>query len=629
MAGVLAYPGFSSSDLAWLVPLVILICAALVPLVRRRPLLTQNLCLLPALIAALSIVALKSSKAAPADHAALAHGATLVCTLPAFIFGAALKLHLSAGSLTLRIFILLAFLFSLAWAIATRPTWQRLFWLVMAFALQWSLAEAANLMTVFVFAQLLLLPQFFLNLGAAATHARRVARRLLISAVLANTFILVAATMAANARLAPLRALPGGDPSSTIAEFIFLTVAVWLSLPLFPAHNAHQARVTLDAQNMLPANSSLWVGLALMLQLTSGPLAPVLHRAAPLLAVFTLVAIGACSVASFAQRELTRSMAYAASAVTAFAFLTWLSQSVLGIAAAFLILGTLQITVFGFQRGIDLLFLLSPPPPKAANIGAREAMSAGPNSILFLLLTAACIGMPATAIFTGVWLGIIGMIAGPLPAYPHTEYFISPAFGIGAVFVLMPMILGIISRSLLAFRDPAENIKRPDLFLNSVLPIPSNSNQPVASQAIRGYITAARRWAFLAILVSLTLGLFPSLALGPLIKSLEPAKAANPWRMHRSPMPAIPSIPRVIVENFTPRQWLPRLVKLRRTYAAARGLRANTALKSAAADLCLSVDHLCSLDSWRANGAGSAGRAGDSGHSSDAWLLGDPGGGVI
>jgi hypothetical protein len=139
--------------------------------------------------------------------------------------------------------------------------------------------------------------------------------------------------------------------------------------------------------------------------------------------------------------------------------------------------------------------------------------------MLFLLLTAACIGMPATAVFRGVWFGLLGMIRA---AMQYGEFDIQTViFGTCALASLIPMILGVISRSLLAFRNPVENIRRPDLIAYSGTFNVLSKPELTEPLSLNAYIRAARRWAVIAMLVSLVLGIFPNLATGPLRDTLQ------------------------------------------------------------------------------------------------------------
>ena len=514
----------------WL-PMVAAVASAILVLALRRSLrIAQQLCLVVSLIAVLAVVSVKN-----------APGAIPSLAFPAPLFGGPTHFQLTGASVTLLIFVLISFLFSLSWLLSARPGSKSLFWLSIQFAFIWGLATASDLFTLFICAQLLMVPQYFLNLNSGAAHHRRIARRMLVVGIINNTLILVAAILAGS----PGRPHVGdatfaGSPSALVC----ILLSIWISLSLFPFHGVQTTRITVDGQNLLPMNSNIWVGLALMMWLQHSLFLPQLHAMIRPLAIAGTVAMAACSVACFAQRELSRSMAYAAAAVSAFAFLAWISQDIMGLAGAMLILGVLPVTVFGFQRGIDLLFL------HAQDFSALPEGRLSPEGaahLLFLLLTAACIGMPATAVFRGVWFALIGMIkAAAQSGRIELQTVIS---GVLALSVLVPMILGVISRSLLAFRDPAENIRRPDINVHAGSIGTAEDSTFTAPLNLDAYIRAARRWAILAMMVSLVLGVFPILAIGPLLESLQrPAKTSTP--SHPS-LPRAPPVHDVIVDRIT------------------------------------------------------------------------------
>ncbi len=532
-----------SASPLWLPPVTALCVGGLILLARRAVRLAQNLCLVVALVAAVEITGSNHAL----DHALPTRGWPVMMHLPADIFGAPTAWSLSAPSVTIIIFVLIAFLFSLSWLVAARPGSKTLFWLVLEFASIWGIATATNLPTIFICTQLLIVPQYFLNLGAGLAHSRRIARRMLASSIVINGCILAAIL----ASYSPLTAtMPTAGNAAPSIAFVFIILAIWLSLSLFPFHSVQNARMTIDGQNLLPLNSNLWTGLALMLWMEHSTLAPSLHDAALWLAVLGGTAMGACSVACFAQRELSRSMAYAASAISAFAFLAWLAQGMLGVVGAVLILGVLPVTIFGFQRGIDLLFL------QARDITVLSDNPAAPRGaahLLFLLLTAACVGMPATAVFRGVWFALVGMILTTTTT-GHVNWQ-TVFLGFFTLSALMPMILGVISRSLLAFRDPAQNIRRPDINVYAVNTGTGPDANFTAPLNLDAYVRTARRWAIWAMLVSLTLGIFPTLAVGPLLNSLSlPRKQAVPPPMNPLPFHQ----PHTVIVEWMPSGGRPR-----------------------------------------------------------------------
>ena len=526
---------FWSSMPIWL-PMVAAIASAILVLSLRRSLrIAQQLCLVVSLIAALTVVSVKS---APGAKPALA--------IPATLFGGPTHFQLTGASLTFLIFVLISFMFSLSWLLSARPGSKSLFWLSIQFAFIWGLSTASDLFTLFICAQLLMVPQYFLNLNSGAAHHRRIARRMLVVGIINNTLILVAAILAGspgNSHVGNSHvgyATFAGSPSALLC----ILLSIWISLSLFPFHGVQTTRITVDGQNLLPLNSNIWVGLALMMWLQHSLFLPQLHAMIRPLAIAGTVAMAACSVACFAQRELSRSMAYAAAAVSAFAFLAWISQDVMGVAGAVLILGVLPVTVFGFQRGIDLLFLQA---QDISTLPEGRSSPGGAAHLLFLLLTAACIGMPATTVFRGVWFALIGMIkAAAQSGRIELQTVIS---GVLALSVLVPMILGVISRSLLAFRDPAQNIPLPDINVHAGSIGTAADSNVAAPLNFDAYIRAARRWAILAMMVSLVLGVFPILAIGPLLESLQrPAKTSTP--SHPS-LPRAPPVHDVIVDRIT------------------------------------------------------------------------------
>ncbi len=514
----------------WL-PMVAAVASAILVLALRRSLrIAQQLCLVVSLIAVLAVVSVKN-----------APGAIPSLAFPAPLFGGPTHFQLTGASVTLLIFVLISFLFSLSWLLSARPGSKSLFWLSIQFAFIWGLATASDLFTLFICAQLLMVPQYFLNLNSGAAHHRRIARRMLVVGIINNTLILVAAILAGS----PGRPHVGdatfaGSPSALVC----ILLSIWISLSLFPFHGVQTTRITVDGQNLLPMNSNIWVGLALMMWLQHSLFLPQLHAMIRPLAIAGTVAMAACSVACFAQRELSRSMAYAAAAVSAFAFLAWISQDIMGLAGAMLILGVLPVTVFGFQRGIDLLFL------HAQDFSALPEGRLSPEGaahLLFLLLTAACIGMPATAVFRGVWFALIGMIKAATQSGRIGLQTV--IFGVLALSVLVPMILGVISRSLLAFRDPAENIRRPDINVHAGSIGTAEDSTFTAPLNLDAYIRAARRWAILAMMVSLVLGVFPILAIGPLLESLQhPATRSTP---SHPILPPAPPFHEVIVDHIS------------------------------------------------------------------------------
>ena len=514
----------------WL-PMVAAVASAILVLALRRSLrIAQQLCLVVSLIAVLAVVSVKN-----------APGAIPSLAFPAPLFGGPTHFQLTGASVTLLIFVLISFLFSLSWLLSARPGSKSLFWLSIQFAFIWGLATASDLFTLFICAQLLMVPQYFLNLNSGAAHHRRIARRMLVVGIINNTLILVAAILAGS----PGRPHVGdatfaGSPSALVC----ILLSIWISLSLFPFHGVQTTRITVDGQNLLPMNSNIWVGLALMMWLQHSLFLPQLHAMIRPLAIAGTVAMAACSVACFAQRELSRSMAYAAAAVSAFAFLAWISQDIMGLAGAMLILGVLPVTVFGFQRGIDLLFL------HAQDFSALPEGRLSPEGaahLLFLLLTAACIGMPATAVFRGVWFALIGMIKAATQSGRIGLQTV--IFGVLALSVLVPMILGVISRSLLAFRDPAENIRRPDINVHAGSIGTAADSNVAAPLNFDAYIRAARRWAILAMMVSLVLGVFPILAIGPLLESLQhPATTSTP---SHPILPPAPPFHEVIVDRIS------------------------------------------------------------------------------
>ena len=526
-----------SASPLWVPPVTALCVGGLILLMRRAVRVAQNLCLLVALVAAVEIT---GSHHAPGPGLPN-HGWPVIMRLPAAIFGVPTAWSLPAPSVTIIIFVLIAFLFSLSWLVTARPGSKSLFWLVLEFAFIWGIATATDLPTIFVCAQLLVVPQYCLNLGAGPAHCRRIARRMLVSSMAISGCILAAMVVSYPPPSATMPTAGGAVPSIALA---FIMLAIWLSLSLFPFHSLQNARMTIDGQNLLPLNSNLWTGLALMLWLEHSTLVTPMHLAAPWLAVLGGVAMAACSVACFAQRELSRSMAYAAGAISAFAFLAWLAQGMLGVVGAVLILGVLPVTIFGFQRGIDLLFLQA---RDLTVLSDSPATSRGATHLLFLLLTAACVGMPATAVFRGVWFALVGIIL-TTTSTGHINWQ-TVFLGFFAFSALMPMILGVISRSLLAFRDPAQNIRRPDINVYAVSAGTGPDASFTAPLNLDAYIRTARRWAIWAMLVSLTLGIFPTLAVGPLLNSLSPPRTQAVPLPTKSPRFRQP--PTVIVE------WMP------------------------------------------------------------------------
>ncbi|MGC8560819.1 MAG: hypothetical protein ACP5O1_09085 [Phycisphaerae bacterium] len=521
---------FWSSMPIWL-PIVAAGASAILVLALRRSLrIAEQVCLVVSLIAALAVVSVKNVP-----------GVIPAFALPATLFGRPTHFQLTGVSLTLLIFVLISFMFSLSWLRSARPGSKSLFWLSLQFALIWGLATASDLFTLFICAQLLMVPQYFLNLNSGAAHHRRIARRMFVVSIINSTLILAAAILAGSP----------GNPHVGYSSFaalpsalLCILLSIWISLSLFPFHGVQTTRITVDGRNLLPLNSNIWVGLALMMWLQHSLLLPQLHTMIRPLAIAGTVAMAACSVACFAQRELSRSMAYAAAAVSAFAFLAWISQNIMGVAGAMLILGVLPVTVFGFQRGIDLLFL------QAQDISALPEGRSSPGGaahLLFLLLTAACIGMPATAVFRGVWFALIGMIKAA--AQSGRIEFQTVIFGVLALSVLVPMILGVISRSLLAFRDPAQNIRRPDINVHAGGIGAAADSTFTAPLNLDAYIRAARRWAILAMMVSLVLGVFPILAIGPLLESLQHS-ATTSTPSHPILPPALP-FHEVIVDRIS------------------------------------------------------------------------------
>ena len=499
--------------------------------------MAQQLCLAVALIAALVVVDVKYA----AGTGPISFSAPAVMSLPVAVLGWPAVFKLTGASLTILIFVLISFLFSLSWLFSARPGGKNLFWLSAQFAFIWGLVTASDLFTIFIFTQLLMVPQYFLNLGPGRAHHRRIARRMLIAGLVVGSLILAAAIL-----ISPVthhHQVPSGDRTSLTALICILT-AVWISLSLFPFHSVQMARITLDGQNLLPLNSNIWTGLALMIWLQRSLFVPQLDAISWPLAAAATTAMAACSVACFAQRELSRSMAYAAAAVSALAFLAWLSGNTMGVVGSVLILGVLPVTVFGFQRGLDLLYLQA--HDISVSRDGRPA-SRGATHLLFLLLTAACIGMPATAIFRGVWFALIGMIKVATSA--GRVELRTVIFGIIAFASLVPMILGVISRSLLAFRDPAQNIRQPDLSIYAGGIGTSPDSDFTAPLNLNTYIRTARLWAIFAMMVSLTLGLFPILAISPLLKSLQP-----PHSTPAPPRPQWPQIPlfHAVIVEYTP-----------------------------------------------------------------------------
>lgn len=540
----------SSSSSLWLAPVVTLCVAGLILITRRSVGIAEKLCLVVALVAAIQITGANDAL----RYRLTAGGSPATINLPTSWLGAPATWSLSAPSVTILIFVLLSFLFSLSWLVAARPRNKSLFWLVLQFACIWGLSTAADLSTIFICAQLLMVSQYFLNLGAGAAHSRRIARRMLFSSIVSNACILAAVIFF---QLPMSGHLAMADEAASRTAFVFIMASIWISLSLFPFHNVQNARMTIDGQNLLPLNSNLWVGLALMLWMERSPLAGQLHHATLWLALLGIIAMAACSVACFAQRELSRSMAYAAGTISAFAYLAWLAQNRLGVVGAVLILGVLPVTVFGFQRGIDLLFLqardITVSPDDRTN-------SRGAVHLLFLLLTAACVGMPATAVFRGVWLALVGMILTTTQAGDINWQ----TFFLGFIFLLalMPMILGVVSRSLLAFRDPAQNVRRPDINVyagNAGLGPDTHFIGPLKLDA---YVRTARRWAIGAMLVSLTLGIFPTLAMGSLLKSFNPRVEPHVTPPRLS-VPPIVLPPNVIVERIVLQR---RVTSLGRSY---------------------------------------------------------------
>lgn len=521
----------------WLPPGAALCSSILILALRRELRMAQQVCLAVALIAALVVVNVKYA----AGTGPIARSVPAVLSLPVAVLGWPAVFKLTGASLTIIIFVLIAFLFSLSWLFSARPGGKNLFWLSAQFAFIWGLVTASDLVTIFIFTQLLMVPQYFLNLGPGSAHHRRIARRMLIAGLVVGSLILAAAIL-----INPVTHHPRVSPDhrASLTALICILTAVWISLSLFPFHSVQTARITLDGQNLLPLNSNVWAGLALMIWLQRSLFVPQLDAMTWPLAAAATTAMAACSVACFAQRELSRSMAYAAAAVSALAFLAWLSRNTMGIVGSVLILGVLPVTVFGFQRGLDLLYL------QAHDISAsRDGRSAsrGATHLLFLLLTAACIGMPATAIFRGVWFALIGMIKVATSA--GRIEFRTVIFGVLALTALVPMILGVISRSLLAFRDPTQNIRQPDFSIYAGGIGTSSDSDFTAPLNLSTYIRTARLWAIFAMVVSLTLGLFPILATGPLLRSLKPPNSTS--APPRPQWPKIPPFHAVIVE-YTP-----------------------------------------------------------------------------
>lgn len=525
---------FWSSLPIWLPPVAALFSAVFILALRRDLRPAQQLCLAVALIAGFVIVSVKNA----AGRGPISGGVPAVLTLPVAVLGWPAEFRLTGASLTVLIFILISFLFSLSWLISARPGGKSLFWLSAQFAFIWGLVTASDLFTIFICAQLLMVPQYFLNLGSGGAHNRRIARRMLVVGIFNCSFILAAAILAGSAgRLYAAHDAFAASPSALLC----ILMSIWISLSLFPFHGVQTARITVDGQNLLPLNSNIWIGLALMIWLQHSLFLPQLAAIIGPLAVAATVAMGAASVACFAQRELSRSMAYAAAAVSALAFLAWLSRNPEGIVGAVLILGVLPVTVFGFQRGIDLLYLQA--HDISVSPDGRSSLR-GTNHLLFLLLTAACIGMPATAVFRGIWLALIGMIKATTRS-GRIEWQ-TVIFGILALSALVPMILGVISRSLLAFRDPAQNIRQPDINVHAGGLAVSPDSDFTAPLDLDAYIRSARRWAMLAMMVSLALGIFPILATGPLLESLRPPSSTLP--PPRPQPPEIPTFHQVIVE---------------------------------------------------------------------------------
>ncbi len=528
---------FWSSMPIWL-PMVAAVASAILVLALRRSLrIAQQICLIVSLIAVLAVVSVKNTP----GTGPISFSAPAVMSLPVAVLGWPAVFKLTGASLTILIFVLISFLFSLSWLFSARPGGKNLFWLSVQFAFIWGLVTASDLFTIFIFAQLLMVPQYFLNLGPGHAHHRRIARRMLVVSIINSTLILAAAILTGSP----------GNPHVNYSTFaaspsalLCIVLSIWISLSLFPFHGVETTRITVDGQNLLPLNSNIWVGLALMMWLQHSFFLAQLHGMIRPLAIAGTVAMAACSVACFAQRELSRSMAYAVAAVSAFAFLAWISQDVMGVVGAILILGVLPVTVFGFQRGIDLLFLQA---QDISTLPEGRSSPGGAAHLLFLLLTAACIGMPATTVFRGVWFALIGMIEAA--AQSGRIELQTVIFGVLALSVLVPMILGVISRSLLAFRDPAQNIRRPDINVHTGSIGTAEDSTFTAPLNLAAYIGAARRWAILGMMVSLVLGVFPILAIGPLLESLQhPATRSTP---SHPILPPAPPFHEVIVDHIS------------------------------------------------------------------------------
>jgi hypothetical protein len=111
------------------------------------------------------------------------------------------------------------------------------------------------------------------------------------------------------------------------------------------------------------------------------------------------------------------------------------------------------------------------------------------------------------------------------------------------------MILGVISRSLLAFRDPTQNIRQPDFSIYAGGIGTSPDSDFTAPLNLSTYIRTARLWAIFAMVVSLVLGVFPILAIGPLLESLQhPATRSTP---SHPILPPAPPFHEVIVDHIS------------------------------------------------------------------------------